>query len=697
MHLRDREPLRVTGSLFVKLTELADKHAPINIKTITERPEAEWYTTELEQEKRLKRKLERRYRCTCSSEDAQGFSLQCALYSDMLLSTRRAFYTNKIEYHAGDQKALFKVFNKLMHRTNEQQLPAHDDLGKLTNRFGDFFYDKIENIHMNILSKKNANSARYLEETSCCTCAMSEFQAVTEEDVEKSIRKSPTKSCTLDPIPTWLLKDCLGPLLPVITKLINLSMSEGIMPEDFKDANLLPLLKKSQLDIELLKNFRPISNLAYISKLIEKIVDIQMTTHMTLNDLHDIMQSSYKENYSTETAILRMQNDILTALDQNKAVLIICIDLSAAFDTVDHEILLNRLEKRIGITHTCLKWFRSYLSNRKQTVVINGVKSSSRNLTCSVPQGSVLGPKLYNIYTLPIGDLVKKHKVQRMLYADDSHLYACFKPMEANVTRIQMETLAADLNAWFIANNLMSNDDKLVAMLINGPRHKPIIFPLLTVSDVQVPLSDSTHALGVEVDNTMSMVKQVNSVTKSCFFQLHRMYKIRECITEDAAKTMVHALVTSKLDYCNSLLYGLPDILLNKLWSVQKSAARLITMSGKYQHISPTMEKLHWLPVWQRIEYKVLLLTYKALNGLAPVYLSDLLQLRVNRGSRRDNTLLLVDPKINRVTFGGRAFCKAAPVLWNSIPPSLRTSASVTQFKKNLKTYLYHKTYNCSC
>ncbi len=124
------------------------------------------------------------------------------------------------------------------------------------------------------------------------------------------------------------------------------------------------------------------------------------------------------------------------------------------------------------------------------------------------------------------------------------------------------------------------------------------------------------------------------------------------------------------------------------MWNVQKSAARLITMSGKYQHISSTMKKLHWLPIRQCIEYKVLLLTYKTIINLASVYLSGLLQCRVDWGSRRDTTLLLVDPKINRVTYGGRAFFKAAPVLWNSIPPSLRARASVAQFKKNLKTHL---------
>ncbi len=131
------------------------------------------------------------------------------------------------------------------------------------------------------------------------------------------------------------------------------------------------------------------------------------------------------------------------------------------------------------------------------------------------------------------------------------------------------------------------------------------------------------------------------------------MYKIRECVTKEAAKSMVHALVTSELDYCKRVLYGLPDVLLNKLWNVQKSTFRIITMSRYYQHIFPTIEKLHWLPIRQCIEYKILLLTYSALNCLAPMYPSDLLQCRVEWGSRRDNTLLLVDPKINRVTFGG--------------------------------------------
>ncbi len=158
---------------------------------------------------------------------------------------------------------------------------------------------------------------------------------------------------------------------------------------------------------------------------------------------------------------------------------------------------------------------------------------------------------------------------------------------------------------------------------------------------------------------------------------------------------MVHTLVTSRLDYCNALLYRLPNCLLNKLWCVQKSSARLITMNRKYDHISPVMDDFHWLPIWERINYKVLLLTYKSLNGLAPHYLSDLIEHRPECSTRRDNKNLLVNPQVWTFTFGGRIFKKVAPDLWNNIPDSLHLSTSVKQFKRGLKTFLCNSVYTC--
>ena len=240
----------------------------------------------------------------------------------------------------------------------------------------------------------------------------------------------------------------------------------------------------------------------------------------------------------------------------------------------------------------------------------------------------------------------------------------------------------------------MSNDDKLIAMVVNGSRRHPIVFPPLSVGDVEVPMSLTARILGVHIDSNMSMADQIHTVTKACFLQLHKMYKIRECVDEDRAKVMVHSLITSRPDYCNALLFGCPNVLLDKLWCVQKAGARLITMSGKYDHITPTLIKLHILPIHQRLDYKVLLLTFKSLNSMAPVYLTELLEYRPNKGTRRDNLNLLVEPRYKRVTLGGRAFSRSAPVLWNRLPTSIRDCTSLSSFKTSLKTHLFKKAYN---
>ncbi len=212
-----------------------------------------------------------------------------------------------------------------------------------------------------------------ITEPSSTTSFLLDFHPVSMADVEKIIKRSSTKSCSLDPIPTWLLKYCLTVLLPMITNIINLSLSQS-----FKEAILIPLLKRILLDPEILKHFRP--NLAYVSKLIEMVVDDQVSVYMDQNQLHESFQSAYKKFHSTETAMVRIKNDLLSALDDGNAILVVCLDLSAVFDIVDHEILITRLEKQIGITGNCLAWFRSYLSNRSQKVLINDVTSSAREL-----------------------------------------------------------------------------------------------------------------------------------------------------------------------------------------------------------------------------------------------------------------------------------------------------------------------------
>ena len=205
--------------------------------------------------------------------------------------------------------------------------------------------------------------------------------------------EAPSKSCRLDPIPSWLLKSCLDELLPIITKIINLSFQKGRFPDALKIAHISPLIKKQSLDRENPQNYRPIANLEYLAKTIERAVAAEIQSYLARNDLFGNMQSAYRKNRSVKTAL----NDLLLAVDQGQEAVLILLDYSAAFDTIDHHIMLQRLRQRYGITCSALDWFASYFSNRQQSIVIGNATSIPYKVNIGVPQGSVLGPLCFTL------------------------------------------------------------------------------------------------------------------------------------------------------------------------------------------------------------------------------------------------------------------------------------------------------------
>ena len=224
-----------------------------------------------------------------------------------------------------------------------------------------------------------------------------------------------------------------------------------------KRAIVRPSLKKPSLDYQLYKNRRPISNLMFLSKCCQKIVASHFISHLRENKLEEIFQSAYKVGHSTESALLRVHNDMPRALDDGKCVILVLLDLSAAFDTVDHGILLSLLSQCIGVQGSAYTWFESYLSSRSQFVQIRDTSSSVRQLTCGLPQGSVLGPILYLVYASPLGAILRHHGVGFHMYADDTQLYLSMKTtkMEDVVSaHTRVEVCLRELNQWVLLNNL---------------------------------------------------------------------------------------------------------------------------------------------------------------------------------------------------------------------------------------------------
>ena len=436
------------------------------------------------------------------------------------------------------------------------------------------------------------------------------------------------------------------------------------------------------------------SNLAFVSKLIEKAVVDQLNTHLQQNDLVAEFQSAYRGGHSTETALLRVQSDILCAVDQGKAAFLVLLDLSAAFDTIDHDRLLTFMETQLGIGGTVLKWFHSYLYTRKQSVVIDDVVSDTSILKYGVPQGSVLGPILFCIYMLPLSQIITKHNMALHIYADDTQLYCFFdtkSSSEAASALSAMMKCIDDVQEWMSQSRLKLNEDKTEFLVVSSPYFQETVRKIsLQMGDIEIKAAEKCRNLGVIFDSKLDMKDHIAAVCRSSFFQLRKIGSIRKYLSNDICSTLIHSFVTSRIDYCNSLLANLPKCVLTKLQKVQNVAARILTRTRRYDDISPVLISIHWLPIPLRIRYKINLLTFKSLRGMGPLYLKSLLTpYRPSVNLRSANTGLLKEHSYRLSTYGHRAFYFVAPNYWNDLPEMLRLEPELSSFKADLKTHLF--------
>ena len=529
-------------------------------KKIKNKHEDPWYSSVRDELKAAKQKRRRAERAWLKS----GLTVFRDIYisakrfvTNLVLKAKSRYFSSKIE-NCTSSKQLFSVSNGLMGKEKSTPLPNCFPMSQLPNIFCDFFLDKTAKIRKELDDQPLTPSI--FPSNAQIDSVFDIFRPVSESDVRKTILNSKPTTCPLDPIPTPLFLELLDDLLPTITNLINDSLLSGIFPQSFKTAVVRPLLKKSSLDQNTLKNYRPVSNLSFLSKVLEKIVLNQLFSYLNSHNLLSHNQSAYRPAHSTETALLKVTNDILLALDKGDITILTLLDLSAAFDTVDHDILFQTLSYHFGISGTALSWFQSYLTNRTQSVFIENFRSECRDVVFGVPQGSVLGPVLFLMYTKPLLDSINSQNILNQSFADDTQLYRSSKPSHALHTINTIQNCIEGIRGWMLENKLKLNDEKTEAILFHtkssfSSDREP---SSISVGSSDIAFSNSARNLGYIISDDMTLNAHISHTCRTAYTAIRQISSIRKFLTVDATKTLVCAFVLSRLDYCNSLLSGCP-------------------------------------------------------------------------------------------------------------------------------------------
>ena len=415
----------------------------------------------------------------------------------------------------------------------------------------------------------------------------------------------------------------------IIANVCNASFTQGAKTQ--KHSIVRPILKKPTLDPNDLNSYRPISNLSFLSKTVERVVTARFDEHVETLNLLPSRQSAHGAHHSTETAVIDVHNSIVRNVDRGGHVsVLVLLDLSSAFDTVDDASLLEVLAKRfVDVARIGLDWFRSYFDGRTQTFYVGAQQSATFVVHCSVPQGSVLGVLKFISYTEDLPAVIAQHAFDHHLYANDTQL-SDEPPITFVAASIEnIEKCIEAVHVWCSSKRLQLNPSKFEIIWF-GTRatlnHLQNTDLGLHVGADSIASSEVVRDLGVFLDGELTMQQNVGEVARVCYYHLRRFKKVRRILGPTITSRLVSAFVTSRLDYCNALLAGLPQSTIAQLQRVQNAAIRLLSNVTPRDEVSASLRELHWLQIRCRIIYKLCLMMNNTHVGRSPRYVTEMLR-----------------------------------------------------------------------
>ncbi len=677
-HFSSLDVNAATDTLCSTLTTCLDDICPLSSRPARTAPSNPWLSDVLREHRTRLRAAERKWRKSNELSDLSMYQSFLSSFSAEVHTAKSSHFHNKIN-NAPDMRNLFRTFNSPPLSPSTTSHHVYNSWWTLQLFLQTKLKQSVVSFHLH--SYRTPNQLDPLLNSHLLLLSPHWGGSIQTSPLQSSYNMS-SRPYPLTPSPSNLSHT----LTSTHTHYQHISPHRHL-PHCIQAGSSNPTAQKTYIKHFSLENYRPVSLLPFIAKTLEQVVFNQVSLFLSQNNKLDAKQSGFRSGHSTETALLSVTEALRIAKADSKSSVLILLDLSAAFDTVNHQILLSTLSS-LDITGIPLRWFESYLTGRSFRVAWGREVSKAHQLVTGVPQGSVLGPLLFST----IHYITGSHHTGTWLLLP----FLCWWHTALSLISTRWSNgSCTDLR---LPGGHLSMDERTPSTAQPGKDWASCLpcnsnstawFTIQLGSSTITP-SASVRNLGVIFDDQLTFKEHIAKTARSCRFALHNIRKIRPFLTEHAAQLLVQALVISRLDYCNALLAGLPSNTIKPLQMIQNAAARLVFNEPKRAHVTPLFVSLHWLPVAARIQFKTLMLAYRTTTGSAPTYFHSLLRIYIpSRSLRSASERRLVVPSQRGSKSLSRTFSFTVPGRWNDLPTPIRNAGSLSIFKQQLKTHLF--------
>ena len=669
-----------------------DKFVPIRPQTRKEikKSSSPWITIQITKNIKTRRKLYKKYLSNQNASNWLKFSSYRNKLNSQIAKAKKNYFNFEIVKAKSDTKQTWKVMNQIVNlkfnsnsnneirEINDESNTKTCDAKKISDIFNDFFTNVGKNLSKSIDNSTDGLNTNFIKNSLNLGHHSFFLNALTPYDVKKYISElNPQKATKLNFSPTKIIKLSTEIISPIISDIFNKCIKEAVFPNSLKSAEIRPIFKKGNK--LLTSNYRPISILSPFSKIFEKHICTQLTNFMTKHNILHASQFGFRTNSSTEMAVSQIIEEITNKFQNGEYTCSIFLDLAKAFDTVDHEILMNKL-CIYGVRGLPAKLLQNYLSHRTQQTIINNTKSNIQTINCGIPQGSILGPLLFNIY---INDIIHVSNFSINLFADDACLLLSSKDPKDLESKVNIEL--DKINQWRKFSRLSINFSKSFYMIFFNKKQNPK-FNITMDGNTLIRTNDFKY-LGIVIDHKLKWKKHISQIVNKITKVSYMLTKIRHYIDLNSLKLLYFSLVHSHIIYCLTTWGGAPRTTLQPLINLQKKVIRIITKSP-FDHPSAVLfSKLKIMPFDQLYKYHLSLLMHRIHNNKFTGKYNLIRLDQSHKYNTRSSIKQNYQTSFNRLNVGLNSFKMQGPKCWNQIPLEIKI-LPIHLFKRKLKEML---------